>query len=75
MKCKEKVASLFIPKNTPYCYTPKRPLKNGMGYKVKKCPFWKWKYCEEYGDFMEYCTFLKQFLDIQFYFDTFPFFD
>lgn len=65
MNLKEKWASLFIPKNTPYCYKPKKPLKNGIGYRVKPCPYFKWKYNEEYNEKMEYCTYLKDFLSIQ----------
>ena len=65
MKIKEIIAKTRIPKNTSYCYTPKGPLKNGMGYRVKSCPYFKWKHCKEYGDKMEYCTYLKDWLFVQ----------
>lgn len=62
---RDKIAKLKIPKNTPYCYTPKKPLKGNIGYKVKPCPYIKYKYNVEYGEKMEYCTYLKEFLSIQ----------
>lgn len=62
-KLKEKIASLFIPKNTPYCHF--NFIKTNYGYRAKACPFWKWKYNKEYECKMEYCTYLNEFLDIQ----------
>lgn len=65
MKLKNIIAKIIIPKNTCYCYTPKKPLKNGMGYRVKNCPYFKWKYNKEWGYKAEYCKYLKDFLSIQ----------
>lgn len=62
---KDIIAKVRIPKNTPYCYTPIKPLKNGIEYKVKACPYLKWKYNKEIGCKEEYCTYLKDFLSIQ----------
>jgi hypothetical protein len=62
---KDLIAKIRIPKNTCYCYTPKRPLKNKPGYRVKPCPYFKFKYNEEWGEKAEYCTYLKDFLTIQ----------
>ena len=58
MKIKEKIASLFIPKNTPYCHHAfKKNKKYGMS--AKPCVFLTWK------NGMEYCKFLKEELYIQ----------
>lgn len=57
------IAKLIIPKNTPYCYTPIEFAENG--YKVKHCPFHKYKFNKEYNCKMEYCNYLKDFLSIQ----------
>lgn len=65
MKVKDIIAKIRIPKNTCYCYTSGKPLKNGMGYKVKYCPYLKWKYNKEWGLNAEYCAYLKKFLTIQ----------
>ena len=65
MKLRELIAKARIPKNTCYCYTPKKPLKNRMGYRVKPCPYFKWKYNKEWECRAEYCTYLKDWLFIQ----------
>ncbi len=67
---KDKIAKLLIPKNTSYCYTPKKPIKPSKkypygGYKVKTCPFFKLKYNKDYGYYEQYCTYLHDFLSIQ----------
>lgn len=57
-KLKEKVASLFIPKNSPYChYRFKKSKKYGVC--AKPCVFLTYK------NGMEYCRLLKQELSIQ----------
>lgn len=67
---KNLIAKFVIPKNTPYCYIPKKPIKpskkypNG-GYKVKHCPFHCYRFNKEYNCRMEYCNYLKDFLSIQ----------
>lgn len=67
---KNLIAKLVIPKNTPYCYTPKKLIKPSKkysygGYKVKRCPFHCYKFNKEYNCRMEYCKYLKDFLLIQ----------
>lgn len=59
--------SLFIPKNTPYCHHNFKKGKNGLPC-AKPCKYW----CMKYSRYtkgnnckMEYCKYLKKFLDIQ----------
>lgn len=61
---KELIAKIRIPKDTPYCYTPIKPLENG-GYRVKPCPYFKIKYNSEWGCNAEYCKYIKDYLSIQ----------
>ena len=56
-KIKEKLASIFIPKNSPYCHHNFKTTK--FGYSAKPCRFW----CYKNG--MEYCKLLKKELSIQ----------
>ena len=57
-KLKEKIASLFIPKNSPYChYRFKKSRK--YGYCAKPCIFFTYK------NGMQYCRLLKEELYIQ----------
>ena len=58
MNLKELIASMFIPKNTPYCH---HRFKNNRKYGrcAKPCIFW----CRKNG--LEYCKYLKQELSIQ----------
>ena len=68
LKIKEKWASLFIPKNTPYCHHKfklYRESKNMATYMAKPCKYFDYKYNKEYGCEMEYCKLLKDFLEIQ----------
>ena len=60
---KEKWASLFIPKNSPYCHHKFK--KNKLGISAKPCKYFDYKYNEEYQCNMEYCKYLKDFLSIQ----------
>ncbi|MEI3530101.1 MAG: hypothetical protein V8Q75_03375 [Bacilli bacterium] len=67
---KQLIAKLLIPKNTPYCYIPKKPIKPSKkypygGYKVKRCPFWCWKFDKETDCKQQYCKYIKDFLSIQ----------
>lgn len=62
-KLKEKWASLFIPKNTPYCHHSFKPHKK-YGICAKPCRYWTIKRLED-GEELEYCKLLKQVLDIQ----------
>ena len=64
LKIKELYASLFIPKNTPYCHHSFKPNKK-YGMSAKHCKYLCYKYNEEYNCEMEYCKYLKEFLDIQ----------
>ena len=63
MKLKEKWASLFIPKNTPYCHH--RFEKNEAGnFYARPCKYWEIKIDE--GNYpTEYCRLLKKELSIQ----------
>ncbi len=67
---KDLIAKLVIPKNTPYCYTPKKQIKPSKkypygGYKVKHCPFHCYRFNKEYNCRVEYCNYLKDFLSMQ----------
>ena len=63
LKIKKKWASLFIPKNTPYCHH--RFEKNVAGnYYAKPCKYWCLKFTE-YKEPVEYCKLLKKELYIQ----------
>lgn len=64
LKIKELWASLFIPKNTLYCHH-KFKYNNHLGFSAKPCKYWCYKYNKEYDCKMEYCKYLKEFLDIQ----------
>lgn len=57
-KLKEKVASIFIPKNSPYCHHKFKKNKK-YGYSAKPCIF----LTDRNG--MEYCRLLKRELTIQ----------
>lgn len=64
LKIKEKWASRFIPKNTPYCHH--RFKKNEAGnFYAMPCKYWCLKYNKKYDDVMEYCKLLKDYLSIQ----------
>lgn len=65
LNIKEKWASLFIPKNTPYCHHNFKYNKKTKNHCAKPCKYWCWKYNEEYGGAMEYCKYLKEFLSMQ----------
>ena len=70
MKLKFLLDKLLVPKHTPYCYTPKNPIKPSKkypcgGYKIKRCPFWCIKYNSEWTCKAEYCKYIKDFLSIQ----------
>lgn len=57
-----------IPKNTPYCYEIIKFVNDKNieeGVKLNLCDYWIVKYNKEYDDEMEYCEYLKKFLDIQ----------
>ena len=58
LKIKEKWASLFIPKNTPYCHHSFKPNKK-YGISAKPCKYFTIK------NNMEYCKLLKDYLFIQ----------
>lgn len=69
-RLKDFVARKRIPKDTPYCYTPKKAIKPCKkypygGFKTKVCPYFKMKYCKEYHCLLEYCTYIKSFLSVQ----------
>lgn len=68
-KIKEKLASLFIPKNSPYCHHRFKKIYDPDGfcyfYGAKPCRYWEKRYNEKYQCEMEYCKLLKQFLSIQ----------
>lgn len=53
----------YIPKNTPYCYEVIEVVQNGR--KIKPCKNWCLKYNEKYKCKMEYCKYLRKFLEIQ----------
>ena len=65
-KAKDFIARKRIPKNTCYCYIPKKALKPCKkypdgGYDVKLCPYWKkLKEKDKYGNAIYYCKYLKQ---------------
>lgn len=63
LKIKEKWASLFIPKNTPYCHHSFKPNKK-YGMSAKPCKYWCLKE-NIFGYKKEYCKYLKDYLDIQ----------
>lgn len=63
LKIKEKWASLFIPKNTPYCHHSFKPNKK-YGMSAKPCKYWCLKFTE-YKETVEYCKLLKEELSIQ----------
>lgn len=70
MSIKEKWASLFIPKHSPYCHHSFEPNKklskiDSLAVSAKPCKYLKWKYNKEYDCHMEYCKYLKDFLSIQ----------
>lgn len=64
MNIKEKWASLFIPKHSPYCHHAFK-FRTKDDYRAKCCRYWCMKYNNEYGCHMEYCKYLKDFLSIQ----------
>lgn len=58
-----KIASIFIPKNTPYCHHKFRNKKGCMV--AKPCPFFCYRYNKEWDYEAHYCKLLKDFLDVQ----------
>lgn len=58
------IRRLFIPKNTPYCHH-RFKLTKKYGWCAKPCRNWTTKYNKELKCEMEYCKYLKDFLDIQ----------
>ncbi len=64
MKIKEKIASIFIPKHSPYCHHSFKPNKK-YGISAKSCRYFCIKYNKEYDCYMEYCKLIKDFLSIQ----------
>ena len=64
-RVKRKWATLFIPKNTPYCHHSFKYNKKLMRYYAKPCKYWCYKYDNVYGYKREYCKYLKVFLDIK----------
>ena len=64
LKIKEKWASLFIPKNTPYCHHSFKPNKK-YGMSAKPCKYWCYKKVKGYECKLEYCKFLREILYIQ----------
>jgi hypothetical protein len=56
-------ASLFIPKNSPYCHHNFKRDKLGLP-SAKSCKYWTTKYDEKWKYQREYCNFLKRFLDL-----------
>ena len=64
MVLKEKWASLFIPKNSPYCHH-KFKKNRKYGYSAKPCRYFCYKYNKEDGEYEEYCKYLKDYLYIQ----------
>lgn len=64
MKLKEKWASLFIPKKTPYCHHEFRQNVAGNVY-AEPCKYWCLKKIKGYEVPLEYCKYLKQVLYIQ----------
>lgn len=63
-KLKKKLASFFIPKNTPYCHYKFKKTKK-YGYYAKPCIFLCEKYNKEWKCRAEYCRLIKDFLEIQ----------
>lgn len=67
-KLRELWASLFIPKNTPYCHHGfKKHIRKYCGTKMyaKSCKYLTCKYNKEWECKAEYCKYLHKFLDIQ----------
>ncbi len=62
-KIKEIWASLFIPKNTPYCHHKFKKSKK-YGTCAKPCRYWEIIYTSDNKP-VEYCKLLNQILDIQ----------
>lgn len=62
-KIKEIYASLFIPKNTPYCHHKFKKNKK-YGTYAKPCRYWKIIYTSDNKP-VEYCKLINQILDIQ----------
>lgn len=58
------IRRLFIPKSTPYCHHSFKQTKK-YGLCAKPCRNWTTKYNKELKYEMEYCKYLKDFLDIQ----------
>ena len=61
---KEKWASLFIPKKSPYCHH-KFKYNGHLGFSANPCKYFCYKYNKEWKCKMEYCKYLKDFLSIQ----------
>lgn len=58
------IRKIFIPKNTPYCHHNFKKNKK-YGISARPCVNLCMKYNKEYGCKMEYCKYLKDFLNIQ----------
>lgn len=56
---KKLIASIFIPKNTPYCHHRFKYIKKIGTYGAKPCRYWR------DDGVWEYCALLKQELSIQ----------
>ena len=62
-KIRDIIAKIRIPKDTCYCYKPKRfvPSHHPEYYLIKPCPYWKkLKGKDSYGNAICYCKYLKQ---------------
>ena len=70
MTIKDKWASLFIPKHSPYCHhsfkvNKKKCKIDEIVVSAKPCKYFCYKYNKEWKCKMEYCKYLKDFLSIQ----------
>ncbi len=62
-KLKKLWASLFIPKNSPYCHYRFKKNKK-YGYSAKACRYWTTKYDKKWNYEREYCKYMKCFLSL-----------
>ena len=58
------IRKMFIPRNIPYCHHRFKQSKK-YGICAKPCRNWTMKYNKDYDCKMEYCEYLKSFLDVQ----------
>lgn len=63
-KIREWWASLFIPKNSPYCHH-KFKVHRKYGMSAMPCKYFTYKYNKFYECKMQYCKYLKNYLMIQ----------